>query len=309
MTTRSQTGPLAAILMMAACSSGCLSSFLGADRPEPDARILVGSVPELGSGTAFVDAYPDTPDAGFWTGLRDELNRISGALAHRPQSNPLVDGAAACVHADFAPVILDGEGGVLSEEEALCVLSRRGRQEMIRIVRKAFSTVLRRQPLYGEIRSALRVAVGGVPITALEPGPLLEDPAVDHSYGASRLFHGLPDRALFETPDVADVDSLYSGGVHPKIGLRWMGLYRFSWEPRDDVLVHRLEYNIGPVGVGAAYRIREGRALEAGLGMQLPLGPRSVITLSAGRSLHGADAETGGEPGSQRVMAALDWRF
>jgi hypothetical protein len=295
-------------VLMAAFSGGCFSSFLGADRYSDPPVIHVGPLPESGLDLSSVRATPPDRGPGFWTQFEHELDRVTDGLAYRPWTHPLVEYAAIHTQDGYRPVKVDGNCGMLNEEDGLDRLGRNGRMEALRVIRRAFSATLRRQPVYRQAREVIQVALGGSPITHIEPGPVLEDPQRDHSYGASRLFAGFPGGSRIRSPKVSEVDSSFRIGMHPKVGFRWMRVYRFSWEPREDEMVHRLEYAIGPVGVGAAYRICGQRATEVGLGMQVPLGPMSIVTVSAGRTLYGADEEDC-EPGSQRIMAELAWRF
>ena len=188
-------------------------------------------------------------------------------------------------------------------------LAKDGRRELLRVMRKALNSALRRQELYQEAREVLRIALGGGPITRIEPGPVLESPAVDDSYGASRLFQGAAETGRLRSPSPGDVDANVNLGMHPKLGLRWMRLYRFSYEPRIQEMVHRLEYDLGGVGVGAAYRIQGGVATDVGVGLQVPVGRMSVVTLSASRALHGAEVGEDGEPVGQSLMAEWVCRF
>jgi hypothetical protein len=292
--------------LLAALSSGCLSSYLG---PEGDGvpRFVQSSSPDHAMDLSLVPAAPPSDGASFWGDFASEAGRIARDMNRRTVSTPLIEGLAAETQPGYEAV-LAGSGGLMAEEDSRRLLAKGGRTEMMRVVRKALNGAIRRQALYDEVREILRVGLGGSPITRLEPGPVLEDPALDDSYGASRLFRGASTAGL-RAPSPDDIDTSINLGMYPRVGIRWMRLYRFSYEPRSREMVHRLEYGLGPVGVGAAYKVRQGEATDVGIGLQMPVGPMSAVTLSAGQTLRGAEAGEDGESGGRTVMAELVCRF
>jgi hypothetical protein len=304
---RALTAAVAAVL--AACSGGCLSSFVGPDGADDVPRYHpAGYSPEIGMDLSVVSAVPPTRGGDFWGDFASETSRITRDLTLRPDTNPLIVGASAETQPGFEPVILANEG-LVDGEDSRMALARDGRRELLRVVRRALNSALRRQELYHEAREVLSIALGGSPITRIEPGPVLESPAVDNSYGASRFFPGSPIHGRISSPSPGDVDTDVNLGMNPRLGLRWMRLYRFSYEPRAQEMVHRLEYDLGGVGVGAAYRIQGGAATDVGVGLRVPVGRMSVVTLSAGRALHGAEVGEDGEPVGQSLMAEWVCRF
>jgi hypothetical protein len=293
----------AAAALLAASSGGCLSALLNPARNRDPVAYCQSADLESGFILSEIPTAPPLRDGDLLSDFRDQVGRIAHERVHQSFTSPLLEYIAAEARPEVPVLVASEEGGMVMEDSRRD-LSDQARLEALRIVRRAFSNALRHQEAYREIRNALRVSLGGRPFTQIEPGPVLEDPARDSSYGASRLF---PGADLFRAVDPADVDTQVSLGVRPRLGFSWMGVYRFSWEPRDAEMIHRLEYAVGPIGVGMAYRIAEGVAADVGLGLQYTLGRMSVFTLSSSKVLRGDDA--GGGPGERRVMAEFCWRF
>jgi hypothetical protein len=214
-----------------------------------------------------------------------------------------MDYIAASTQPGLREMTTDPDAGAMGDESRRAFADD-ARREFIRTVRRALSETLRQQKVYAEVRTAIRSLFSSVPFTRIETGPLLEDPLKDHSHGASRLFPGSSPVALFEPLDPSEMDASISGGVHPKLGVRWMKFYRVSWEPRSREIVHRLEYAVSTVGLGAAYRVVDGKATQAGVGMHLPLGRMASMTVSGSRALRGDERD-----GEREVMAELVWKF
>jgi hypothetical protein len=297
---------LAAAILLAACSGGCLSTLFGSSR---DAAPSLCSVMDPETRCTLTFRASSAPVAGspLMDGFVDGLERIGRERGGAAQPGPLQEWVDAALHPDAAGLV--PAGGGLAAEDSDRALRDDARREMMRIVRKALSGAIRQQETYRAVRQALQLSVGGQPITRIGPAPVLEDPLRDDSHGASRLFPGAAGAALFRPLDPADMESRISVGMNPRVGFVWMDVYRFSYEPLDNEMVHRLEYTVGDIGIGAAYRIVDRAATDVGIGMQIPLGRLSVFTLSASRALHGADATPEAGPGAQQVLAELAWRF
>jgi hypothetical protein len=286
---------LAATFVLAACSGGCLTQWVGsAGRDEP---VTFQDAPRSFSterSFSLPAADPSRKEGGILSAFEEQAGRLAHALAHRDETNPILERIASRQVEDVY---------ALADDSATTDGARR---EFMRFARKAFSEAVRRQGAYLQVRGALRESVGGNPFTPLAANPLFEDPREDHAGGATRLF---PDGAgldLFPVPDPSDFETHVNVGVRPSLGVSWMRFYRFSWNPTEGEMVHRLEYRVGVVGVGAAYRIVDGTAADAGLGLQFGVG-RSLVTVSASQALHGAD--DGQVPGEQQVMVGMAWRF
>jgi hypothetical protein len=191
---------------------------------------------------------------------------------------------------------LSDEGG--NPEEA--------RRAFMRFSRKAFSEAVRQQGAYQQVRSAFREMAGGHPFTPLAASPHFDDMQRNRAEGAARLFPDGAEKGFFQALNLSEIDTHIGVGIRPSLGVSWMRFYRFSWDPSGGEMVHSVDYSLGGVGLGAAYRTVDGGSADAGVGMQFRVG-RSRVSVSASRALHGADGDQA--PGDQQVMAELAWRF
>jgi hypothetical protein len=283
------------VLVLAACSGGCLSTWVGSGGL--DEPFAYHPAP-LSSGTEHLfDATPPPAgprDSGVLAAFGDHAARMAHDITHQDASNPILERMAARQVEDIYG--LDGEGSNPVET----------RRAFSRFARKAVAEAVRQQGAYQQVRDLFRDVTGGNPFPPVAAGPRLDDPARDGSAGTARLFPDGVEDDLFRKLSPSEFDTHIGLGARPSLGISWMRFYSFSWEPADGELIHRVEYTVGGVELGAAYRLVDGGAADAGVGMQFRLG-RSRVSLSASRALHAADGDQ--TPGEQQVMAELAWRF
>lgn len=283
--TRGSACRLAVSLAGAACLTGCLAAYLD---PAPTLRDIGYGAGEDAEGGRLARAPfspPSSPPPGLVPRFLDHLGRRLADLDRAAAPSVLTDDRGS-VGRPFSDTLPEASPAGLFGDETRDVVAERALGEFRRVTRRSFRDALRQERAYQQLRAWLPVSVGDdetfgsfservldAPVRGLPPAawgpPSLEDPA-------------------FVVPDVLDMDGSVSVGVRPEIEIVWMGLYSFSWGPRDDKRVHRIEYDFGPVGLGAEYRVREGVAVLAGAGLQVSLGSLSSLSFTAAEVLHGA---------------------
>ena len=155
-------------------------------------------------------------------------------------------------------------------------------QEFRKIGRRALIEAIRRQPAYQQIRGIVAIDADDSSRFGYSPDRLRDTDEVrdpEDAYGWT------VSGPWLATPDPTDIAGSLSVGVRPRLGVKWMRAYQIKWDAREQEVTHRVEYRVGPVGTAAEYRIEEGDATVAGFGIYKPLGPMSLLSLSAARGL------------------------
>jgi len=286
-----------------ACTGCSLSPLFGPHGPDEFAHFLQPAVSESGIDLSSVPAAPPRDDSGFMTVFQDRLEKWYLKRLYSPMISPLDNRPSPANGVDTLARV-DGQDPSIMDDESRRGLSEQVGLEYKRGIRKVIQETLRHQPLYREIRNLCRIKLGDPSVIRIEAGPVVGDSAWEDPYGAGRLFMKRPEQDALQELDMYEMDGICNLGVRPRLGFSWMKFYKFTWEPRDAEMVHRIEYAIGPVGVGAAYQIVEREAAHVGVGLHLPLGRMAVIALAGSKSLRGGEPE-----GERKLLAELAWKF
>lgn len=290
----------AAALGCAACLGGCATSFLEPAREFEDFAHVYETTPE-GSPARRPQPGPSrAPRPSLVAQFHESLETRIAERAASPRQSDVHDHLMAVGQPDVYALTANPDGGIQGDEIQKAVTEDVG-EEFRRFCRRSLIDAVHQQPAYRRLRNVLSLETDDEGKFGYRPSRFGESPRDNERYGAPTFS---PGAGRARSIDPTDLHGSLSVGVRPRLGFTWMKVYRFAWEPRDEEITHRLHHSFGPVGVGAEYRIEEGDAADAGVGVSLRLGTMSLLTLSASQGLQDAP------PNDDRtVLAELYQRF
>lgn len=276
----------AALLVGAASMTGCLSSYFDPAPSLQDIGPGAGDDPEHPALPRPPTSRPSSAQPGLLPRFLDRLGQRALNLDRSADLNVLTDDRAKVGPPFASTFAATPASGAFTDELTQADVSERALLELRRLSRRSLRDALSQERIYRQLRQWLPVSVGddeslgsfpdralGATVNALPPPSRSVPP---------------PEASMFADLDPGDIDASLSVGVRPEVEISWMSFYSFSWGPRDNKIVHRLEYAMGPVGLEAEYRLREGAAALMGAGIQFALAPLASLSFTAAEELHGA---------------------